>query len=170
MKPHNQRKLREAIAAGAEALEAHQKRMETRPPGPLPGNLYMIATPFDFDLAWLLVRFHPDDRETCLIVPTDDTPLRDVVDVPIDEGTSCARCGESAWISTAFLQKCPRVDFVNDSDLTRVKGQLHALATGIALDAICQDIRCQWDPEYDEWMKTVRRHRWYIEEKDWKDI
>ena len=94
------------------------------------GNIYIIATCYDL----LVVREHPDDPETMLVVPVmhvEREPGMGDVQIRCQYNTQhLAICSHSLFVKKRYLNGL-RLDCVsNPHDLERVHKSMNAIATG----------------------------------------
>lgn len=163
MRNDTKTRLKHAIGIAARDLAQHEETVRSMQSQGAIGQTYIIGPMDGIDAAieWAIVREHPDDPDTLLVVPFDDFELvgtpdawipRSIVNRPM-----IARCGESTWINRALLLEC------GQAVLT---GWLPEAATRIIrrklADLVCGRCRLRihdLDPEYDNQIDRVRRAR-----------
>lgn len=93
------------------------------------GTMFVVPHNTDRCVELLVVRHHPDDQELILVVPCDDTPITEPIDVDLQAGRPLtARCGMSAWVEAQNLKEC--VGAVSAEALHAVRSMLADLARG----------------------------------------
>jgi hypothetical protein len=149
-------KLRRAIDSAKAALATTEAELKALSADTTPadvGDRYVVPDSLStIGIEWLVVRIHPDDATTVLVVPVDTSPYVGVCDLV--EGIDCARCGCAFWVVRSELRPEWRVGrsvFLAE----RCKRVLHLLATGRKIDATADQNATEADPNYQELIEEV---------------
>lgn len=132
---------------------------------PSPGELFMFAPPVAYTadaIEWLMVRFHPDSRQSLLVVPCGDPPFWGPGDLDLEHEMGrplVAHCTCGLWLPTdVFSQKTLWVDTVTAIALRHVRLKLAGLARGT--DCVTEEEQnTDEEPEYHRYMRRVLRHQ-----------
>lgn len=151
-------RLRRAVTDASRRLERQTQDQPVSSTGPVPGELYVFATPVEAVIEWLVVRPHPDDYLLVLLAPVDDFPFAGRSDVPLKpefiDRSLTVRCGEATWIPATVCQERLRVGAVPNDAVSEVRRKLAALARGQISD-VPGATRVDADPEYLAWLAQV---------------
>ena len=126
-------------------MEAGDWRLET-------GDYFVLPSPKDVAVEWMVVRFHPDDSDLVLVVPCDDFFLIGTPDVKI--GGKTFRCGQNHWLPRTILtEQCGTFP---DGVVKQVRNKLAQIARGNFKHSRPID---DFDPEYEQWIDDVAKTR-----------
>lgn len=169
----------QAVAALLRPEDAAGGAMATPPPVPapetmddvgpaacpvavVPGALFVLPTSSPAAVEWLVVRAHPDDPETVLLVPVDECPLAGPADLRWARYETSrprtARCGQALWVSAPSLAWERQAGKLEPPLVAAVQEQLSGLARG---ESVVDDGQrsTAWDPDYEDWCGYVEQAR-----------
>lgn len=123
------------------------------------GDLYVFNTKNDeLDVVWVVVRDHPQNPNSGLVVPIDTFFLVGTPDLvlPTDE-IMVARCGQSDWFEKSMFDPTLRVGVISDVVLSLVRQRLADLARGRDINFGESNVDC--DPEYEDHINEIEKAR-----------
>src|SRR5690242_13105411 len=105
-------RLQKAMADALAALERMRQQTNART-GPALGDLYVFRLRTVVAVEWAFVLTHPEQTDQVFVIPLDDAPLAGTPDVRLPADLVgrplTARCGQGAWVPTAWLDPSLRV-------------------------------------------------------------
>jgi hypothetical protein len=148
-----------ATRAALDRLAARKRTLAERVGGPRPGDLYVFENlALDATVSWALVMPHPDDPDSFLAVPADDSPLAggDDVEVPAGDGSGplTLRCGHATWIGKRHLTPGRLDGWVDAAILAEARAALRSVAAGDRRGGFEQR-EIEATADYEDWIAMI---------------
>src|SRR3954453_8904882 len=127
-------RIRDVTMEAERRVEEIARKLEARPDGPLPGDLYWFRHDTEATVLWAVIKPHPDPDDLHLVVPADTNPLSGSADVRVPEKALCGpltlRCDRGQWLPREGFGVGRRVGYLEDIYVAWASAMLARLVTG----------------------------------------
>jgi hypothetical protein len=134
---------------------------------PEPGDLYVFEVG-DITLEWLILRVHPDHKDTFCVVPLHDSSFLGSIDVCLMETTLrplIAACGQSDWFPLNLFENSFKVGKLPTPALLSIRKRLAEIVRG-TLNVVAESrLETDLDPHYEELMEDIAAARQILHKK-----